>query len=52
MNDIQNRLGIKNISDLVRKEIQGRYDAKEPTEKQIKEYKQAEIDTKSVYQVT
>ena len=51
VNDIQNGLGIKNISDLVRKEILGRCDAKEPTEKQIKEYKrsEAEIDTKSIY---
>ena len=51
MSDVQNGLGIKNISDLVRKEIQDIYETKCPTKEQIKKYKrsEAEIDTKNVY---
>ena len=32
MRDIQDGLGIKNISDLVRKEVQGIFETKNPTE--------------------
>ena len=35
MIDIQNGLGIKNISDLIRKEIQGIYETQNPTKEQI-----------------
>ena len=41
MIDIQNGLGLKNMSDLVRKEIQGNYKTNNPTEKQVKEYKRS-----------
>ena len=41
MIDIQNVLGLKNMSDLVRKEIQGIYETKNPTRKQVKEYKRS-----------
>ena len=34
MIDAENGLGIKNISDLVRKSIQGIYETKDPTEEQ------------------
>ena len=49
MIDIQNGLGIKNISDLVRKEIYGIFETKNPTEKQIRKYKcsQQEINRES-----
>ena len=48
MNDIQSGLDIKNISDLVRKEILGRCDTEHPTKEQIKKYKrsESEIDKK------
>ena len=51
MNNIKSGLGIKNISDLVRKEILSRYDTENPTIEQIKKYKrsEAEIDTKNNY---
>ena len=39
MIDLQNGLGIKNISDLVRKNIQGIYETKNPTEQHVKKYK-------------
>ena len=38
MIDVQNGLGIKNISDLVRKNIQGIYETKDPTEEQKRKY--------------
>ena len=38
MRDVQNGLGLKNISDLVRKEIQGIYQTKSPTEEQKRKY--------------
>ena len=41
MIDIQNGLGFKNMSDLVRKEIHGIFSTDEPTSKQIKEYKRS-----------
>ena len=42
MIDVQNGLGIKNISDLVRKEIHGIFETKNPTQKQIRRYQRAE----------
>ena len=46
MIDVQKGLGIQNISDLVRKEICGISETKNPTKKQIRKYKhsQKEID--------
>ena len=46
MIDVQNGLGIKNISDLVRKKICSILETKNPAEKQIRKYKrsQKEID--------
>ena len=38
MKDVQDRLGIKNISDLLRKEICGRFGTKDLTEKQKMKY--------------
>ena len=51
MIDMQNGLGLKNMSDLVRKEIQGIYETKKPTKKQVKEYKRSlqEITKDSMY---
>ena len=46
MKDVQDRLGIKNISDLLRKEICGRFGTKELTEKQKMKY------IRSEYQIT
>ena len=37
--DLQMKLGIKNISDLVRKKIMGRCGTKEPTEQEYSHYK-------------
>ena len=37
-NDVQKGLGIQNISDLVRKEIQGIYETKDFTKKQKRKY--------------
>ena len=42
MIDVQNGLGIKNISDLVRKIIQGIYETKNITEEQVKKYKRSQ----------
>ena len=39
MIDVQNGLGIKNISDLMRKSIQGIYKTRNPTEEQTRKYK-------------
>ena len=41
MIDVKNGLGIKNISDLVRKEIHGTFKTNNPTKKQVKEYKRS-----------
>ena len=41
MIDVQNRLGMKNISDLVRKEVHGIFKTNNPTKKQVKEYKRS-----------
>ena len=47
--DVQNALGIKNIYDLVRKEICGIFGTQNPTKKQIRKYKlsQKEIERES-----
>ena len=49
--NIQNGLGLKKMSDLVREEIQGIYETKNPTKKQVKEYKRSlqEITKDSMY---
>ena len=39
MNDVQNGLGVKNMSDLVRKEIHGIFQTKNPTKDQVKKFK-------------
>ena len=39
---VQNGLGIKKISDLVRKKIHGSLETKNPTKEQIRKYKRAE----------
>ena len=38
MIDIENGLGLKNISDIVRKEIHDIFETNNPTEEQVKEY--------------
>ena len=49
MNDVRNGLGIKNVSDLVRKEIHGIFETKNTTKDQVKKYKRREneLDNKS-----
>ena len=42
MNDVQNRLGIKNMSDLVRKGIFGIFETKNPTKDEVEKYKRRE----------
>ena len=42
MIDAQNGLGIKNISYLVRKEIYGIFETKNPAKKQIRKYKRSQ----------
>ena len=51
MIDIQNELGMKNMSDLVRKEIYGHFETKNAIKKQIRKYKrsQKEIDRESKF---
>ena len=39
MHDIQVELGVKNMSDLVRKEVYGNFNTKNPTKEQIWDYK-------------
>ena len=41
MIDVQNRLGIRNISDLVRKDIQGIFEIKNPAKKQVRKNKRS-----------
>ena len=50
MNDVQKGLCIKNMSDLVRKELHGIFETNNPTEEQIKRYKLSlrEITNKSL----
>ena len=43
--DIQNGRGIKNISDLVRKEIHDIFETKNPTKEQIRKYKRTEKES-------
>ena len=40
--DVQERIGVKNMSDLVRKEIWGIFRTKNPTKDQIRKYKRCE----------
>ena len=42
MKNVHNGLGVKNISDLILKEIYGIYETKNLTKKQIKKYKMTE----------
>ena len=42
MKDVGSGMGVKNISDLVLKKIQGVPETKNPTNKQINEYKMIE----------
>ena len=49
MNDVQNLLGVKNMSDLMKKEIHGIIETKTPTKYQVKKYKRRvnELDNNS-----
>ena len=51
MIDVQKGLGLKNIFDLFRKEIQGIFETKNPTEEQIKKHKRSEneLDRKNIH---
>ena len=40
--DVKERIGVKNMSDLVRKEIWGIFRTKNPTKDQIRKYKRRE----------
>ena len=42
MTDVKNKLGIQNISDLVRKGIQSIFETKNPTKKQVRKYKRSQ----------
>ena len=42
MHDVQERLGVKYMSDLVRKEIHGIFETKTPMKDQIRKYKRRE----------
>ena len=42
MYNVQERIGVKNMSDLVRKEIRGIFRSKNPIKDQIKKYKRRE----------
>ena len=42
MYDVQEGIGVKNMSDLVRKEIRGIFRSKNPIKDQIKKYKRRE----------
>ena len=46
MKDVQDRLGIKNISDLLRKEMWDRFNSRELTEKQKMKYIRSEYQIK------
>ena len=43
MKDIGCGMGVKNISDLVLKEIYGIYETKNPTKEQVKEYRKRNL---------
>ena len=47
MKDVGNGIGVKNISDLVLKEIYGMCETKNPTKKQINEYR---ITKRQIYE--
>ena len=42
MKDVQNGLGVTNMSDLILKELYGIYKTKNPTKEEVKEYKMTE----------
>ena len=42
MKYVQNGLGVKNMSDLILKELYGIYKTKNPTKEEVKEYKMTE----------
>ena len=42
MKDVQNGVGVTNMSDLILKELYGVYKTKSPTKEQVKEYKMTE----------
>ena len=44
MKDVRNGIGVKNISDLVLKEIYGICETENPTKEQINEYKMTKRD--------
>ena len=48
--DVQERIGVKNMSDLVRKEIWGIFRTENPTKDQIRKYKrrEKELDHNSI----
>ena len=49
MEHLHDRLGIKNMSDLVLKEIHGKYERKNLTDKEIRKYKMTERETFKKY---
>ena len=49
MTDEQNGLGIKNVFDLVRKEIHGMFGTKNPTEERFRKYKRTEKEIDKKY---
>ena len=52
MNDVQNGLGVKNMSDLVRKEIHRIFETKHPTKDQVKKYKRRENELDNNFYAT
>ena len=42
MKDVQNDSGVRNMSDIILKELHGVYKTKNPTKEQVKEYKMTE----------
>ena len=50
--DIQEGIGVKNMSDLVRKEIRGIFRTKNPTKDQIRKYKRREKELDHNYIAT
>ena len=49
MNNVQNGLGVQNVSSILRKESPGIFETKNPTKDQVKKYKRREneLDNKS-----
>ena len=52
MYDVQEGIGVKNMSDLVRKEIRGIFRTKNPTKDQIRKYKRREKELDHNYIAT